>query len=368
AGADPDGACEAPAPARPRRPAGRAPSSRTPRSCPAPRHACYQSRERARQSPAVTSRLHVARDEPSTGGDYIALAREQGRGNHGTLAEAVREPVDHWREPFAAHGVGIEEGELAHASGPETPGRQADEAHRARHSLAVQEAQRPAVELEPVLRRLPGGAPRVRFEGCQAKLERDARRREAPVPQLGGDPFGLGSQRRPEELGVRRVGGEGFLGADRFRKAEGLDGTGITAEGEVVQVLAVLPEAPGQHGARNALESADRRAGRAGRRGRSASPSAPRSGALRTTPPRPRRAPAGRRPRSPAARAIRVSRVARPTRKTHPYRHARSHEACPARPPRHAWARPMSGATGVRAPMMNAMCASRSTPSSVAPR
>src|SRR5207247_6311187 len=192
------------------------------------------------------------------GRDYIALARQEGRGDHGALAEARRESVDHPREPLAAHGVGIEEPELAHSRGSETPGRDADEAHRARHPLALQESARPAVELEPVLRRRPGSAPSVRLEGRQPELERDARRREAPFPQLGGDPLCLGSKRRPEEVGVRRVSAEGFLGTDRFRKTEGLDGSGVTTEGEVVQVLAVLPEASGQHGARDTLEPADR--------------------------------------------------------------------------------------------------------------
>src|SRR3989442_15807909 len=155
------------APARRERPAGRAPSSRTPRSCPASRHAGHESREQARRSPAVASALYVAPREQSGGPDYIALARPEGRGDHGALAEARREPVDHPREPLAAHGVGIEEPELAHARRSEAPGREADEAHRTRHPLALQESARPAVELEPVLRRRPGSAPGVRLEGRQ---------------------------------------------------------------------------------------------------------------------------------------------------------------------------------------------------------
>src|SRR2546425_1186689 len=258
AGADPGEARGALPPARRERPAGRAPSSRTPRSCPASRHGGHESRERAGRSPAVASALYAAPRERLGGRDYIALARQEGRGDHGALAEARRESVDHPREPLAAHGVGIEEPELAHSRGSETPGRDADEAHRARHPLALQESARPAVELEPVLRRRPGSAPGVRLEGRQPELERDARRREAPFPQLGGDPLCLGSKRRPEEVGVRRVSAEGFFGTDRFRKTEGLDRSGVTTEGEVVQVLAVLPEASGQHGARDTLEPADR--------------------------------------------------------------------------------------------------------------
>src|SRR2546422_836721 len=258
AGADPGEARGALPPARRERPAGRAPSSRTPRSCPASRHGGHESRERARRSPAVASALYVAPRERLGGRDYIALARQEGRGDHGALAEARRESVDHPREPLAAHGVGIEEPELAQSRGSETPGRDADEAHRARHPLALQESARPAVELEPVLRRRPGSAPGVRLEGRQPELERDARRREAPFPQLGGDPLCLGSKCRPEEVGVRRVSAEGFLGTDRFRKTEGFDRSGVTTEGEVVQVLAVLPEASGQHGARDTLEPADR--------------------------------------------------------------------------------------------------------------
>src|SRR5207253_4589569 len=180
AGADPGEARGALPPARRERPAGRAPSSRTPRSCPASRHGGHESRERARRSPAVASALYVAPRERLGGRDYIALARQEGRGDHGALAEARRESVDHPREPLAAHGVGIEEPELAQSRGSETPGRDADEAHRARHPLALQESARPAVELEPVLRRRPGSAPGVRHAGRQPELERDARRREAP--------------------------------------------------------------------------------------------------------------------------------------------------------------------------------------------
>src|SRR5439155_2370024 len=161
------------APARRERPAGRAPSSRTPRSCPASRHAGHESRERARRSPAVASALYVAPREQSGGRNYIALARQEGRGDHGALAEARREPVDHPREPRAAHGVGVEEPELPHTRGSEAPSREADEAHRTRHPLALQECARPAVELKPVLGRLPRGPPGVRLEGRQAELERD---------------------------------------------------------------------------------------------------------------------------------------------------------------------------------------------------
>src|SRR5712691_2064811 len=114
AGADPGEAGGALAPARRERPAGRAPSSRTPRSCPASRHAGHESQGRARRSPAVASALYIAPCERSGGGDYIALARQEGRRDHGALAEARREPVDHPREPLTAHGVGIEELELAH--------------------------------------------------------------------------------------------------------------------------------------------------------------------------------------------------------------------------------------------------------------
>src|SRR5207249_1791379 len=133
-----------------------------------------------------SGRLGAIRRSPRErlgGRDYIALERQEGRGDHGALAEARRESVDHPREPLAAHGVGIEEPELAHSRGSETPGRDADEAHRARHALALQASARPAV---------------------------------------------------------------------------GLDRSGVTTEGQVVQVLAVLPEASGQHGARDTLEPADR--------------------------------------------------------------------------------------------------------------
>src|SRR3989442_15834715 len=94
----------------------------------------------------------------------------------------------------------------------------------------------------------------MRLEGRQSELERDARGREAPFPQLGGDPFGLGSERRPEELGVRAVSTECFLGPDRLRQTEGLDRTAVAAEREDGQALAALSEPPRQDGARPRLE------------------------------------------------------------------------------------------------------------------
>src|SRR5437870_13042482 len=47
-------------------------------------------------------------------------------------------------------------------------------------------------------------------------------------------------------------------GPDRLRQTEGLDGTVVAAEREVVQVLAVLSEPPRQDGARHRLKPADR--------------------------------------------------------------------------------------------------------------
>src|SRR5207247_158270 len=128
------------------------------------------------------------------GRDYIALARQEGRGDHGALAEARRESVDHPREPLAAHGVGIEEPELAHSRGSETPGRDADEAHRARHPLALQESARPAVELEPVLRRRSGSAPGAPRPPAQARSTgRGARRRAPPPAATATRPSGFSS-------------------------------------------------------------------------------------------------------------------------------------------------------------------------------
>src|SRR2546422_7219624 len=82
AGADPGEARGAFPPARRERPAGRAPSSRTPRSCPASRHGGHESRERARRSPAVASALYVAPRERLGGRDYIALARQERSEEH----------------------------------------------------------------------------------------------------------------------------------------------------------------------------------------------------------------------------------------------------------------------------------------------
>src|SRR3990172_11259218 len=80
---------------------------------------------------------------------------QQGRRDHGSLAEPFREAVHDAREALAAQGGRVEEVELAESRRPEPGRREPDEPHRARHTLALEERERTPIQLEPVLRRLP---------------------------------------------------------------------------------------------------------------------------------------------------------------------------------------------------------------------
>src|SRR5262245_55322427 len=182
---------------------------------------------------------------------------QERRGNDRAVPETRPEPIDDVRQALAAQGRRVEEPELALPRGPEPRGRETNQADRARDWVTLEEREGAAIELEAILGRFAGGAPRVRLERGEAELERDAARGERALSQLRRDALGVGAQRRPELFRVGAVDAERLFRTDRLRHAVRLDRAIVTAERQVVESLAVLPEASRQELARSLLELTD---------------------------------------------------------------------------------------------------------------
>src|SRR5262249_60914239 len=105
---------------------------------------------------------------------------------------------------------------------------------RARDGVSLEEREGAAIELEAVLGRFAGGAPRVRLERGEAELERDAACGERALSQLRRDALGVGAQRRPELFRVGAVETERLFRADRLGHAVRLDPGIVQAEHPVM--------------------------------------------------------------------------------------------------------------------------------------
>src|SRR6185436_5944754 len=95
----------------------------------------------------------------------LLLAVAEGpRRDDGRPTEAAGDAIDRPGQLLAAYGGRIQQRELPPGLGAKRRDRDADEAHGLHQLLARQQRRRAAVDLEAILRRIPGVAARQRAE------------------------------------------------------------------------------------------------------------------------------------------------------------------------------------------------------------
>src|SRR5215470_12287838 len=182
----------------------------------------------------------------------------EARGTNGLVPEASGEAVHRAGEPLRARHVALEEGELPAARGSQHRDGYADEPHGLRQPDPGEERLDPAVDGEPVVRRIPRLRPRDRREVGEAELEGDGASGVPARAQLARHTLALAPERRSNERDVERVVLEGLLGAHGLRRTVRLDRPVVETSRELQEIGPVRSEAGLQMRGGNPGELSDR--------------------------------------------------------------------------------------------------------------
>src|SRR5262245_28168719 len=185
---------------------------------------------------------------------FVCLAAEKGRGQEGARPEPSSDPVRDMREPFPSDGIRVEQVELARRLTTERRGREPDQAHALRESFSREQGRHATVELETILGRIAGLAPRDGPKIGEPELQGHAAGGHALLAKLAADALGLSAKGGLQPAPVVDVAAERGFGTHGLRRSPRADGPVVMAEGKLAQRAGVTPETIDQNPPGHRLE------------------------------------------------------------------------------------------------------------------